>query len=309
VDVFLYFFEAKSPGKKLWVSFNGATRRVSLTLFQQSYKGFKGKFFKIRCSKFDPTLLDGFPLYWVKEPGLKKPRCLEDLPPREREVCNFFSNLRAVFNTVDLLKLEYNPKSLKRYIGTPSSPILVCVSLCLCVLFVLNSYAPSSSYAGMVLNTEKRRQLAVVAAQLKIAPGPSASGPSAPAPIDQRLKGVVEVAEVAPSKDEDTCSGLVFKRKRHRAQMVKLLLTGSTLLVPLLLATSWCKRVGGRVPLGMTVVSPLLICQPSFSGRCNPSIPKRGWRTWRMTPCWITFRGTLGRLWLDPAFSCPRCRS
>jgi len=61
VDVFLYFFEAKSPGKNLWVSFNGVAGRVLLTLFQQSYKGFKGKFFKIRYSKFNPALLDGFP--------------------------------------------------------------------------------------------------------------------------------------------------------------------------------------------------------------------------------------------------------
>ena len=63
VDVFLYFFEAKSPGKNLWVSFNGVAGRVLLTLFQQSYKGFKGKFFKIRCSKNDFTLLDEFPFY------------------------------------------------------------------------------------------------------------------------------------------------------------------------------------------------------------------------------------------------------
>ena len=63
VDVFLHFFEAKSPGKKLWVSFNGLAGRVLLTLFQQSYKGFKGKFFKVCCSAHDPTLLDGFPLY------------------------------------------------------------------------------------------------------------------------------------------------------------------------------------------------------------------------------------------------------
>jgi len=61
VDVFLHFFEAKSLGQKLWVSFNEVAGRVLLTLFQQSYNGFKGKFFKIRCNKNDPTLLDGFP--------------------------------------------------------------------------------------------------------------------------------------------------------------------------------------------------------------------------------------------------------
>ena len=63
----------KNPRKKLWMSFNGVVGRVLLTLFQESYKGFKGKFFKIGCNKFDPTLLDGFPLYWVEKPGLKKP--------------------------------------------------------------------------------------------------------------------------------------------------------------------------------------------------------------------------------------------
>ena len=34
VDVFLYFFEAKNPGKKLWMSFNGIAGRVLLSLFQ-----------------------------------------------------------------------------------------------------------------------------------------------------------------------------------------------------------------------------------------------------------------------------------
>ena len=65
VDVFLYFFEAKSLGRKLWIRFNGVVGRILLTLFQQSYKGFKGKFFKIRCSADDPNLLDEFPLYWT----------------------------------------------------------------------------------------------------------------------------------------------------------------------------------------------------------------------------------------------------
>jgi len=129
MDVFLYFFEAKNPGKKLWMSFNGVAGRVLLSLFQQSYKGFKGKFFKICCSKFDPTLLDGFPLYWVEKPWLKKPRCLEDLAPQEHEVCEFFSNLGAVVSTVEQIKLEYNPKALKGYIGT--LPFF----LCFCFMF------------------------------------------------------------------------------------------------------------------------------------------------------------------------------
>jgi len=43
IDVFLHFFEAKKPGKNLWVSFSSVVGRVFLTLFQSSYKGFKGK--------------------------------------------------------------------------------------------------------------------------------------------------------------------------------------------------------------------------------------------------------------------------
>jgi len=50
--------------------------RVLLTLFQQSYKGFKGKFFRVCCTEHDPTLLDEFPLYWVWELKVKKPKTL-----------------------------------------------------------------------------------------------------------------------------------------------------------------------------------------------------------------------------------------
>ena len=64
------------------MSFNGVTGRVLLSLFQQSYKDFKGKFFKICCSKFDPTLLDEFPLYWVEKPGLKNQGVLRTWPTR-----------------------------------------------------------------------------------------------------------------------------------------------------------------------------------------------------------------------------------
>jgi len=121
VDVFLYFFKAKNPGQKLWVSFNGITGRVLLTLFQQSYKGFKGKFFKIHCNANDPSLLGGFPLYWTQKSKFKNPRRLEDLHPREREVCDFLSNLQAVFSTVELIKHEYNLTCLKAYISILSS--------------------------------------------------------------------------------------------------------------------------------------------------------------------------------------------
>ena len=38
VDVFLFLFEAKHPGDRLWVSLNGIAGRSILSIFQQSYK-------------------------------------------------------------------------------------------------------------------------------------------------------------------------------------------------------------------------------------------------------------------------------
>jgi len=69
------------PGKNLWVSFSGVVGIILFTLFQQSYKGFKGKFFRVCCTAHDLTLLDGFPLYWVREFKLKTPKTLEELSP------------------------------------------------------------------------------------------------------------------------------------------------------------------------------------------------------------------------------------
>ena len=82
------------------------------------YKGFKGKFFKVCCNDYNCTLLDGFPLYWVKKLEFKKPRTLEELTPQDRELSQVFASLGAVFNTAQLIKHEFNPSDLKRYIGT-----------------------------------------------------------------------------------------------------------------------------------------------------------------------------------------------
>jgi len=107
----------------------------------------------------------------VEKPGLKKPRSLEDLAPQDREICKFFSNSGAVFNTVELINLEYNPKALKGYIGTFSVSASYLSLLAYCV--GLASYALLFSCAGMVLNAEKRRQLAEIALKRKVAPDPS----------------------------------------------------------------------------------------------------------------------------------------
>jgi len=124
VDAFLFFFEAKSPAKKLWVRFNNVAGRVLLMLFQQSYKGFKKNLFKVRSNRRDPALLDGFSLYWAEKPNLQRPQSLEDLPPQVRGVCEFLSGLHTPFSTLELLKLEFSPKNLKKYIDTFLIPIL-----------------------------------------------------------------------------------------------------------------------------------------------------------------------------------------
>jgi len=68
VEVFLYFFEAKPSGHQLWVSLNSAPERGLLTFFQSYYKQFKCRFIEVRASAGDPSLLDGFPLYWSPNP-------------------------------------------------------------------------------------------------------------------------------------------------------------------------------------------------------------------------------------------------
>ena len=112
----------KKQGKSLWVSLNSISGRVLLTLFQQSFKGWKGKFFKVCCSDFDPTALDGFPLYWVKEVKLTKPKSLDELPSTDREACQILASVGA-FNTSTLISLEYNAEALAKYISIRASLI------------------------------------------------------------------------------------------------------------------------------------------------------------------------------------------
>ena len=88
VYVFLHFFKAKSPGKNLWVSFNGVAGRVLLTLFQQFYQ--------------------------------------------------VLASLGAVFNTVQLIKHEYDVEALKGYIGIifTLSCLVVPITILLCLYIV-----------------------------------------------------------------------------------------------------------------------------------------------------------------------------
>ena len=46
VDIFLHFFEVKRQRNNLWVTFSNVPGRVLLTPFQNSFTGWKGRFFK-----------------------------------------------------------------------------------------------------------------------------------------------------------------------------------------------------------------------------------------------------------------------
>jgi len=134
VDVFLHFFEVKKQGKSLWTSFSGVVSRIILTLFKNSLKGWRGKFFKVRATKFDPTALEGFPLYWTEKPKLTKPKALDELASADREVYKALAGLGVVFDTAKLIANEFNAHTLSTYFGTgPWLPLLelVCTHLIL----------------------------------------------------------------------------------------------------------------------------------------------------------------------------------
>ena len=112
----------KKQGKSLWVSLSNIPGMVLLTLFQQSFKGWKGKFFKVCCSDFDPSALDGFPLYWVKELKTMKPKSLDELPSNNREAWQILTSAGG-FDTATLIRLEYNAEALAKYISMRATPI------------------------------------------------------------------------------------------------------------------------------------------------------------------------------------------
>ena len=117
VDIFLHFFEVKKQGKSLWMSFFGVVGRIILTLFQNSFKGWKGKFFKVRATKFDPTALEGFPLYWSEKPISTKPKALDKLVSADKEVCKVLTGLGVVFDTAKLIANEFKAHGLSTYFG------------------------------------------------------------------------------------------------------------------------------------------------------------------------------------------------
>ena len=75
------------------------------------------------CTEHDLTALDGFPLYWVKEVKLTKPKTLDELPSIDREVCQILASVGALDN-VELIAHEYDAEALTRYISMGTTPYL-----------------------------------------------------------------------------------------------------------------------------------------------------------------------------------------
>ena len=90
--------------------------RVLLNLFQHSFKGWKGKFFKVCCSDLVPSALDGFPLYWVKETKTLKSKSLNELSLSDQEACRILASVGG-FDAAALISLEYNAEALEKYIS------------------------------------------------------------------------------------------------------------------------------------------------------------------------------------------------
>ena len=126
VDVFLFLFEAKHPGDRLWVSLNGMAGRSILSIFQQSYKDWKGKFIQVRQNDQDASLLDGFPLYWVNKGNkdskgsFRRPRSPDNMGALDKDLCLFWKSVadaNITFLTSTIISFEFFEGQLEARIG------------------------------------------------------------------------------------------------------------------------------------------------------------------------------------------------
>ena len=134
VDIFFHFFEVKRQRNNLWVTLSNVPGRVLLTPFQNSFTGWKGRFFKICRSDLVPSALDGFPLYWVRETRALKSKPFKKLAPNDQVVCRILAEAGG-FDSATLISLEFNAGTLEKYIcmsHCPSNFRLCCFLLCVC---------------------------------------------------------------------------------------------------------------------------------------------------------------------------------
>ena len=106
----------KRQRHNLWVTLSNVPGRVLLTPFQNSFTGWKGRFFKICRTDLAPTALDGFPLYWVREVRALKTKPFKKLAPSDQIACRILAEAGS-FDSATLISLEFSAGTLKKYIG------------------------------------------------------------------------------------------------------------------------------------------------------------------------------------------------
>ncbi|GAU30844.1 hypothetical protein TSUD_365520 [Trifolium subterraneum] len=110
-------------GKQVgWISLSGIPGRKLLESFDQSYKGFKTRFFKIWAVRGEPYFLlnseDGkplFPLYWSHDPQPIKEVDETRLPRREFCIVQFLKML-PMLSTVKILAAQNDPNAMDAYL-------------------------------------------------------------------------------------------------------------------------------------------------------------------------------------------------
>jgi hypothetical protein len=120
--LFFCFFQLRIGKQVGWVSLSGIPGRKLFECFDQSYKGFKTRFFKIWAVPGEPYFLlnseDGkplFPLYWSRDPRPIKEVDETRLPPREFCIVQFLKNL-PMLSTVKILAAQNDPNALDAYL-------------------------------------------------------------------------------------------------------------------------------------------------------------------------------------------------
>ena len=121
-----FYFEAKNPRDRLSISLNGIAGRSILSIFQQSYKDWKGKFVKVCQNDQDPSLLDGFPLYWVNKgkkdsrDNFRRARSPDNMGDLDTDLCLFWKSVASAnitFPTAPIISFEFFEDQLEMYIG------------------------------------------------------------------------------------------------------------------------------------------------------------------------------------------------
>ena len=79
---------------------------------------------RVRCNDRDPSLLDGFPLYWVnkgkKESSFRKAREPEKMGELDKDLCNFWKGVASsnvTLPTSSIISYDFLEGQLDVHIG------------------------------------------------------------------------------------------------------------------------------------------------------------------------------------------------